>query len=211
MLQWLKKISVWLAAVSLSLLTSIAAQANSAYSGQATPVNQPMLYDTHPDFPAQVGHFTRRKIIAFNGKQPRFSVAYELNDRWLKASAIFYMYSSKPYATNHSVATLKRHYQQLKKAIEYRHPEAKVLREVNIMVPQNGREIRGQRIVFELNEIFDGRRQTVYSELYVFLHNNRYVTFRSLYPSHQAKDVQRQVDFLLLTLNWADTPVDVLM
>jgi len=209
MLPWLKKISVFMMTASLALLTTLTAQAETRGAGKRVP-SRSVVYDSHPGFPAQVGNFTRRKIISFNGKQPRFSVAYELDDRWFKASAIFYMYASQPYADN-SLATLKRHYQQLKRAIEYRHPEAIVLREVNIMVPQNGQEVRGQRIVFELNEIFAGRRQTVYSELYVFLHKGRYVTFRSLYPSYQAAEVQRQVDFLLLTLNWADTPVDVLM
>jgi hypothetical protein len=128
-------------------------------------------------FPMQVGDFQRVSLLRYDTEGLDMSAGYNLAAPTTSIVGTVYIYPAPPLTSIGSPASVvssarvtlcKNEFDGRKQEIARYHPRAALLDEKDVSLPLNGAPFPGKMAAFEFDETYQGTRQTLRSELYVF-------------------------------------------
>jgi hypothetical protein len=177
--------------ISLGSLTSCV----PIHSVSVTEIVQPQAADiythlpSHHQFPPKVGGFKREDVAHFmvpavkqyDRQGNDISVGYDNFGQDIVLTVFVY-----PVPQRGPDSTLAGHYGNCKLPV-LQHEGARLVSEEEVEIAPAGQRHEGKHATFAFTGIFEGKRQALGSELYVFTHDRWFVMFRATYPvDHQA-------------------------
>jgi hypothetical protein len=172
---------------------------------------------SHFSFPTNVGAAERVSLDKYDKEGRDVSAGYNLRSPMMTVTVYVYPapknFALLPQKQIGSVteAVVKRHFEQVKGDVQRRHSDAQVLSEGAFELTQEQKTRKGRRVMFTFEDRFAGLKQSLYSELYLFvlepdtmlLINERFfVKFRVTYPAAEKESAEKELQKFLKALIW---------
>jgi hypothetical protein len=161
-------------------------------------------------FPLTVGDFRRAEVTRYDAAGTDIGVGYNLGSPTPTVAATVYVYPA-PLSSLGSppqiVADGRNHlcdgeFARRKAELTRAHPGARLIREGPALPPGVGSRLAGTMAVYEIDEMFDGRRQTLSSQLYVYCHVGRNWAIEYRFTSPKAADTDSAISAFMAALRW---------
>src|SRR5215471_17394639 len=166
----------------LGIVLAIACPERGASQGREIKLEPTQVYTnraTQFHFPPTLGEFHRETICnEYNPEGTDIGVGY--NDLVHPIAATVFVYPIPGQAPDD---TLKGHFATCKAEVLKKHDEAKLVSEITIELTPSDKKQEGLYALFTFPDVFAHHRQTVRSEVYLFVHRRWFVLFRMTYPA----------------------------
>lgn len=203
-----------------TLLTVLLAFLLAACPARPRPLHQPQAIIaegafTHESsgmtFPIAVGEFNQGGIHRYDQDGLDISVAYNLLDDRRQIIATIYVYPAPPLISIGSppetVASAraylsKQEFEARKREALQPRPGARLIEDTEITIPVGGTIRTGRMAIFEYDENFLGKKESLRSHLCIFnfVGGKWAIKFRISYPRHL--EVTREIDSILQGVPW---------
>ena len=187
------------AGLGIFLVVSLPARGRS--QGREIKLEPTQVYTnraTQFQFPPTVGEFHRETIChEYNREGTDIGVGY--NDVVHPIAATVFVYPIPGQAPDD---TLKGHFATCKAEVLKKHDEAKLVSENTIELTPGGKKQEGLYALFTFPDVFAHHRQTVRSEVYLFVHRRSFVLFRMTYSAGEQHTSEPVIKEFINGLAW---------
>ena len=157
-------------------------------------------------FPELLDSFQRTFKNVYSRNGDNISVGYNLSTAPIEIAATIYVYpaprvtsigSSEQIVLQARNTLFNQVAEQEIASILYHHPSAELIRKSRLENQIGDKNIQGIFAQFKYTEIFNGKKQEIYSELYLYQKENRLIKYRISYPAIQAIRAAEQISSLM--------------
>ena len=162
-------------------------------------------------FPASVGEFRRVTLVRYDADELDVSAGYNWGSQATEIVATVYIYpapslisiGSPPDVVASARTTLcNGEFERRKKEIVASHPGAMLISEGDVPTPQPGPTIPGKIASYEYEDAFQGVRQRLHSELYVYCYVGGKWAFEYRFTSPKDFPARDAISNFMAGLTW---------
>lgn len=170
---------------------------------------------THPAsgmiFPAMIGDFERSAVFLRDTRGLHVSARYDLLSMAVSVAADVDVYPAPHLVTaglpSEMVAAARENlsqqeFESRRRGIMSSHPDAVLVQERELSLPQSNNPFTGRMAVFEYEDVFSRQRQPLRSQLHLFCFagGQWVITYQFLYPRNA--DASSEIETFLTNLPW---------
>jgi hypothetical protein len=161
-------------------------------------------------FPVTVADFRRVTLLRYDSKSQDVSAYYYLPSPSGGIAATVYVDPAPPLVPVGSAADLpaaravscESEVDRRKREIYNLHPSAQLLQERNVSLVQGGTPHRGKVAEFEYDDVFDGQRQAVHAEVYLFCYVGSRWALEYRFTTPKTFDADGRIAAFMKGLSW---------
>jgi hypothetical protein len=153
----------------------------------------------HPEeglaFKESVGTLQRTDIVFYDPTGRDVSVSYQGPSETV---VTVYVYPTGQHPSG--VSALETHFDSVKNDISAHHSETSLLKEQPVTWTGHPMKLVGKKATFKMNDLFNGRKEVLTSEVLIFLERDWFIKFRITYPKDQQRLAEPQISSFMRAL-----------